>query len=39
MHLSRYPRVKLCHAPTPLEKMSDTNKKYKEQKTKENPKE
>jgi L-cysteate sulfo-lyase len=26
MHLSRYPRVKLCHAPTPLEKMSNLSR-------------
>lgn len=26
MHLSRFPRVKLCHAPTPLEKMGNLTK-------------
>ncbi len=26
MHLSRYPRVKLCHAPTPLEKMANLSR-------------
>jgi L-cysteate sulfo-lyase len=26
MHLSRFPRVKLCHAPTPLEKMGNLSK-------------
>lgn len=27
MHLARFPRVKLCHAPTPLEKMTNLSKK------------
>jgi L-cysteate sulfo-lyase len=26
MHLSRFPRIKLCHAPTPLEKMGNLSK-------------
>jgi L-cysteate sulfo-lyase len=26
MHLSRFPRVKLCHTPTPLEKMGNLSK-------------
>jgi L-cysteate sulfo-lyase len=26
MHLSRFPRVKLCHAPTPLEKMGNLSR-------------
>lgn len=27
MHLARFPRVKLCHAPTPLEKMANLSRK------------
>lgn len=27
MHLSRFPRVRLCHAPTPLEPMANLSKK------------
>jgi L-cysteate sulfo-lyase len=27
MHLSRFPRVRLCHAPTPLEKMTKLSRK------------
>ena len=26
MHLARFPRVKLCHAPTPLEHMPNLTK-------------
>ncbi len=26
MHLARFPRIKLCHAPTPLEKMGNLSK-------------
>ena len=27
MHLSRFPRVRLCHAPTPLEPMANLSRK------------